>query len=60
VLRFDWLSISGLAARIYIGRADGFDGAQPDMTVLSDAEIIAGFPQWSSIIDVNEYYTYFV
>jgi hypothetical protein len=28
------------------------------MTELSDAEIIAGFPQWSSVIEVHEYYTY--
>jgi hypothetical protein len=58
VLTFDWLSVSGLAARLYIGRIDGLDGAPPDMTELSDAEIIAGFPQWSSVIEVHEYYTY--
>jgi hypothetical protein len=58
VLTFDWLSVSGLAARLYLGRIDGLDGAPPDMTELSDAEIIAGFPQWSSVIEVHEYYTY--
>jgi hypothetical protein len=58
VLRFDWLSLSGLAARIYIGHIDGLTGAPPDMTELSDAEIIAGFPQWSSVMEVHEYYTY--
>ena len=58
VLRFDWLSISGLSARIYIGHIDGLDGAPPDMTELPDAEIIAGFPQWSSVMDVREYYRY--
>ncbi|KAA1247774.1 hypothetical protein F0Q45_22260 [Mycobacterium simiae] len=57
-LRFDWLSLSGLTARIYIGHVEGLDGAPPDMTELSDAEIIAGFPQWSSVMQVNEHYTY--
>jgi hypothetical protein len=58
VLRFDRLALSGLAARIYIGHIDGLDGAPPDMTDLSDAEIIAGFPQWSSVMEVNDHYTY--
>ena len=60
VLGFDWLSVSGLVARIYIGHTDGLDSTPPDMTELSDTEILAGFPQWSSIMDVHEYYTYFV
>jgi hypothetical protein len=58
VLRFDRLALSGLAAQIYIGHIDGLDGAPPDMTERSDAEIIAGFPQWSSVMEVNEHYTY--
>ena len=58
VLRFDWLSLSGLAAQIYIGHIDGLDGTPPDMTELSDAEIIAGFPQWSSAMDVHEHYAH--
>ncbi|MHA7650477.1 hypothetical protein ACX9NE_13675 [Mycobacterium sp. ML4] len=58
VLGFDWLSLSGLAARMYIGYAPGLGDAPPDMTELSDAEIIAGYPQWSSGMEVREYYTY--
>ncbi|ACC41812.1 Phagosome maturation inhibitor, PmiA [Mycobacterium marinum M] len=58
ILKFDWLSISGLTARIYIGHIDGLGDAPPDMTDSSDAEIIAGFPQWSSTMEVHEYYTY--
>jgi hypothetical protein len=58
VLGFDWLSLSGLAARMYIGYAPGLGDAPPDMTELSDAEIIAGYPQWSSAMEVREYYTY--
>ncbi|KZS67695.1 hypothetical protein A4G27_01815 [Mycobacterium kansasii] len=58
VLKFDWFSMSGLTARIYIGHVDGLDGAPPDMTELSDAEIIAGFPQWESVMEVREQYTY--
>ena len=58
VLSFDRLTLSGLATRIYIGHIDGLDGAPPDMTELADAEIIAGFPQWSSVMEVNGYYTY--
>ncbi|MEE6178535.1 hypothetical protein [Mycobacterium sp. 050134] len=58
ILTFDWLSVSGLTARIYIGHIDGLDGAPPDMTELTDAEIIAGFPQWSSVLDVCAQYSY--
>ncbi|MGV7360501.1 hypothetical protein LAUMK4_03009 [Mycobacterium persicum] len=58
VLNFDWLSLSGLTARIYIGHVDGLGGAPPDMTEFSDAEIIAGFPQWESVMEVREQYTY--
>jgi hypothetical protein len=58
ILGFDWLSLSGLAARIYIGHIDGLDGTPPDMTELSDAKIIAGFPQWSSVMEVREHYTH--
>src|SRR5574337_1458132 len=58
VLGFDWLSVSGLRAQIYIGHIDGLDGAPPDMTELSDTEIIAGFPQWSSVMEVREHYKY--
>jgi hypothetical protein len=59
VLGFDWLSLSGLAARMYIGYTTGLGHAPPDMTELSDAEIIAGYPQWSSKIQIREHYTYF-
>jgi hypothetical protein len=58
ILGFDWLSASGLSAQIYLGHIDGLDGATPDMSVLSDAEIIAGYPQWSSILEVREQYIY--
>jgi hypothetical protein len=58
VLGFDWLSASGLSAQIYLGHIDGLDGAAPDMSELSDAEIIAGYPQWSSVMKVREHYVY--
>lgn len=58
VLNFERLSVTGLAAQICIGNIDGLDGAPPDMTELSDAEIIAGFPQWSSVMEVHDHYTY--
>jgi hypothetical protein len=57
ILKFDCLSLSGLSAQIYIGHIDGLNSAPPDMTQLSDAEIIAGFPQWSSVMEVREHYT---
>jgi hypothetical protein len=58
VLKFDWLSVSGLTANIYLGHVDGLDGAPPDMSQSSDAEIIAGYPQWSSVMEVREHYVY--
>ncbi|GAB4920399.1 MULTISPECIES: hypothetical protein [Mycobacterium avium complex (MAC)] len=58
ILKFGRLSVSGLGASIYIGHIEGIDGAPPDMGELSDAEIIAGFPQWSSIMEVRESYSY--
>lgn len=58
VLGFGGLSVSALSAQIYIGHIGGLDGAPPDMTELSDAEIIAGFPQWSSVMEVREHYKY--
>lgn len=58
ILEFGSLSVSGLNARIYIGHIDGLDAAIPDMTELPDAEIIAGFPQWPSVMDVREHYVY--
>lgn len=58
ILKFGRLSVSGLGARIYIGHIEGIDGAPPDMGELSDAEIISGFPQWSSIMEVREHYSY--
>ncbi|OBF04186.1 hypothetical protein A5730_20465 [Mycobacterium sp. ACS4054] len=58
LLQFGRLSVSGQAARIYIGHIEGLGEAPPDMGELSDAEIIAGFPQWSSVMEVREYYTY--
>lgn len=58
ILVFGSLSVTALGAQIYIGHVDGLDGAIPDMTEFSDAEIIAGFPQWSSVMEVREHYRY--
>jgi hypothetical protein len=58
VLEFGRLSVSALRAHLYVGHIQGLDGPPPDMGVLSDAEIIAGFPQWSSVLDVREHYVY--
>lgn len=58
ILGFDWLSVSGLIAQIYIGHISGLDSAPPDMSELSDADIIAGYPQWSSVLEVREHYIY--
>lgn len=58
ILDFGCLSISALSAQIYIGHIDGLDGAIPDMSELSDAGIIAGYPQWSSVMVVREHYVY--
>jgi hypothetical protein len=40
------------------GHVSGLDGAIPDMGELSDAEIITGFPQWSSVMEIREHYVY--
>ena len=58
ILQFGRLSVSSKAARIYIGHIEGLGDAPPDMGELPDAEIIAGFPQWSSVMEVREYYSY--
>jgi hypothetical protein len=58
ILGFDSLRISGLNAQLYIGHVEELDGPPPDMVELSDAELIAGFPQWSSVMDVREHYVY--
>lgn len=58
VLEFGQLSVSGLSAQIYIGHVAGMDGAPPDMGELSDLEIINGFPQWSSLLEVAEHHIY--
>jgi hypothetical protein len=57
-LVFGSLSVSALHAQIYVGHIDGLDGAIPDMSELPDAEIIAGYPQWSSVMEVREHYIY--
>ena len=57
-LVFGRLSVTALSAQIYVGHIDGLDGAIPDMSELSDAEIIAGYPQWSSVMEVREHYIY--
>ena len=58
VLKFGSLTVSALRAQIYIGHVSGLDGAKPDMGELSDAEIITGFPQWSSVMEIRELYVY--
>jgi hypothetical protein len=58
ILEFGPLFVSGLSAQIYIGRVDGLDDGIPDMGELPDTEIIAGFPQWSSLMAVHEHHTY--
>ncbi|BBZ12618.1 hypothetical protein [Mycobacterium branderi] len=58
IVGFGSLAVSALSAQIYLGHVDGLGEAPPDMTELSDAEIIAGFPQWSSIMEVREHYVY--
>jgi hypothetical protein len=58
ILDFGRVSVSGLAAQIYLGNIEGLDGAPPDMGELSDGEIVAGFPQWSSVMEVREHHMY--
>jgi hypothetical protein len=58
IVEFGRLLVSGLSAQIYIGQVDGLDNGVPDMGELADAEIIAGFPQWSSLMAVREHHTY--
>lgn len=58
ILDFGSLTVSGLTARIYLGHVEGLDEAPPDMTELADNEIIAGFPQWSSLMTVREHYVF--
>jgi hypothetical protein len=58
ILEFGSLSVSSLKVQIYIGHIDVLGMGIPDMTELSDTEIIAGFPQWSSQMEVREYYSY--
>jgi hypothetical protein len=58
ILEFGQLSVTGHTAHIYIGHIEGLDGAPPDMGEFSDREIIAGFPQWSSMMAVHEHHKY--
>jgi hypothetical protein len=58
ILDFGRVSVSGLAAQIYLGHIGGLDGAPPDMGELSDGEIVAGFPQWSSVMEVRAHHVY--
>lgn len=55
---WDRLTASGLRAEIYIGHVEGMDGPPPDMEEEPDSAIIAGFPQWSSVMTVHEHYSY--
>jgi hypothetical protein len=57
-LDFGRVTVSGLAAQIYLGQIGGLDAAPPDMGELSDREIVAGFPQWSSVMEVKEHHMY--
>jgi hypothetical protein len=55
---WDRLTVSGLHAEMYIGHVEGMDGSPPDMGQASNADIIAGFPQWSSMMTIREHYRY--
>lgn len=53
------VTVTAARARMYLGTVEGLDDrAIPDMTAEPDAEIIAGFPQWSSVLFVTERYCY--
>jgi hypothetical protein len=58
ILNFEWLAVSALGAEMYFGYVEGMDGPPPDMGEESDADLIAGFPQWSSAMTVQEHYSY--
>lgn len=58
VLRFESLTVSCLSAQIYLGQVNGMDGPPPDMGEMSDRELIAGFPQWSSIMAVHQHHKF--
>jgi hypothetical protein len=55
---WDGLTVSGLQVEMYIGHVEGMDDSPPDMGGEPDAAIIAGFPQWSSVMTVREHYRY--
>lgn len=58
-IMFGALTVSATRAEIYVGNIEELDGQQiPDMTEESDAAIIAGFPQWSSVMTIREHYRY--
>ena len=57
-LEFGSLLVTASRAQMYVGHIEGLDGAIPDMSELSDAEIIAGYPQWSSLMEVREHYVH--
>jgi hypothetical protein len=57
ILHFEWLTVSALGAEMYLGYVEGMDGPPPNMGEES-AELIAGFPQWSSVLIVREHYSY--
>ena len=53
------LSLAGDSAQLYLGCIEQLDGRRiPDMGTESDDQIIAGFPRWSSVMTVQEYYRY--
>jgi hypothetical protein len=53
------LTVSAIRAEMYVGTVEELDGrAPPNMGEEPDAAIIAGFPQWSSVMTVNEHYRY--
>ena len=54
----DSLTVSAHHAELYVGHVEGMDVPRPGMCDESDASVIVGFPQWSSVIVVREHYSY--
>jgi transcription elongation factor Elf1 len=53
------VSVSASRAQMYVGTIEELDERPyPDMSEESDAAIIAGFPQWSSVMTIHEHYHY--
>jgi hypothetical protein len=54
----DSLTVSAHNAELYVGHVERMDGPRPGMCDESDASVIVGFPQWSSVMVVREHYSY--